>query len=86
MDMQQFIRNRNEFPYDELEKYAGRHVAWSPDGTRILAADEDPLKVLAAVKAAGYDPGETLIEVVPSPDETFLGGAALFVPDGETPE
>jgi hypothetical protein len=86
MDLEQFVRNRDAFPADELDRYAGQHVAWSPDGTRIIAADEDPRKVFAAVRAAGYDPGETLIEAVPSPDEVFWGGATLSLPAEELPQ
>lgn len=83
MKLEQFIKNRNAFPADELDRDAGQHVAWSPDGTAILAHDPDFLKVFAAVKALGYDPGETLIEAVPYPDEGFWGGASLFLPDEE---
>ena len=36
MRLEQFVRNRNAFPADELGRYSGQHVAWSPDGTRIL--------------------------------------------------
>jgi len=67
MRLEQFVRNRNAFPADELGRYSGQHVAWSPDGTRILASDPDPLKVLAAVRALGYDPAETSIEDIPMP-------------------
>jgi hypothetical protein len=83
MNFEQFVKNRNAFPADELARYVGQHVAWSPDGTRILASDEDPLKVFAAVRAAGYDTRETMIEAVSSPDEISLGGALLFVSDEE---
>ena len=69
MDLEQFILNRNAFPPEELARLVGKHIAWSPDGMRIVACDEDPLKVVAAVKATGYDPGETLIEAITSPDE-----------------
>ena len=54
MGLEQFVKNRNAFPADELGWYTGQHVAWSPDGTRILTSDPDPLKVLAAVRALGY--------------------------------
>jgi hypothetical protein len=77
MDLEQFILNRNAFPSEELALLVGKHVAWSPDGTRIVACDDDPLKVVAAVKAAGYDPEETLIEAITSPDEMSWGGAFL---------
>jgi hypothetical protein len=60
-----------------LDRYTGQHVAWSPDGTRILANDPDPLKVLAAVKALGNDPAETPIEDIPAED-VFPGAGILF--------
>ena len=31
MDMQKFLQNRQQFPLDELAKYSGKHIAWSPD-------------------------------------------------------
>jgi hypothetical protein len=77
MDLEQFILNRNAFSHEELARMAGKHVAWSPDGLRILACDEDPLIVIAAIRAAGYDPGEVLIEAIASPDEISWGGATL---------
>ena len=83
MRLEQFIRNRNAFPVEELDHYTGQHVAWSPDGTRILASDPDPLKVLAAVRALGFDPAETPIEDIPAED-VFPGGGLLFQGGQET--
>ena len=83
MSLEQFIRNRNAFPAEELGRYIGQHVAWSPDGTQILASDSDPMKVLAAVKALGYNPAETPIEDIPSED-VFPGGGLLFQGAQET--
>ncbi len=74
MDMRKFLQNRSQFSSTELEKHAGKYVAWSPDGTRIVAADEDPMKMVAAVKSAGYDPAECVLSSVPAPDEVVLGG------------
>ena len=51
MSLEQFVKNRNAFPTDEFDRYAGQHVAWSPEGTRILVSDPDPLKVVANVRA-----------------------------------
>ena len=62
MRLEQFVKNRNAFPADEFGRYTGQHVASSPDGTRILTSDPDPLRLLAAVRALGYDPAETPIE------------------------
>jgi hypothetical protein len=36
-DLRGFDENRSKFPSEQLVAYAGQHVAWSPDGTRILA-------------------------------------------------
>jgi hypothetical protein len=83
MDMQQFLVNRSQFPPEELAQYAGKHVAWSPDGTRILASDDDPLRLDAVVQALGYDPAETVFSFVPFPDEVILGGGRLFAAEDE---
>jgi hypothetical protein len=32
MDMQLFMKNRAQFPPEELAKFEGKYVAWSPDG------------------------------------------------------
>jgi len=76
MDVQQFLTNRSRFPFEELAKYAGQYVAWSPDGTQILTSDNDPARVIDAVKALGYDPGETVISFYPPDDETLLAPQA----------
>jgi hypothetical protein len=77
MDMQEFIKNRNQFPFEELEKYAGQYVAWSPDGTSILASDDDQIRLDATIRDLGYDPAEILVSSVPFPDEIILGGGSL---------
>jgi hypothetical protein len=72
--MQEYLKNRHQFPHDELDKYAGKYVAWSPDGTRIIASDEDPLKLVDAIDELGFESSEVVIEPVPFPDEIVLGG------------
>ncbi len=37
-----FLANRANFPMEELAKYMGKWVAFSPDGSRILASATDP--------------------------------------------
>jgi hypothetical protein len=78
MDMQQFLVNRGQFPPEELARFAGKYVAWSPDGTRILTSDDELEKVAATILAQGIDPGEVVLGFVPSPDEVVLGGGVLF--------
>ena len=73
-DAKTFLKNRSAFPLEELVKYEGHWVAWSPDGAAILASSsvsEDALDDL--VRAAGQDPSECVMSYVPGPDETFLG-------------
>ena len=82
MDTSVFLRNRHQFPNDELDKYAGQYVAWSPDGTKIIAGNADPIRLIAEIDAAGYDHEQTLIESIPLPDEVILGGG--FLRDEET--
>jgi hypothetical protein len=74
MDMREFLTNRTQVSPAEIEKYAGKYVAWSPDGKQIIAANEDPLQVVAAVKSAGYDPAECVLSSVPAIEEVVLGG------------
>lgn len=74
IDMHRYMENRRHFPDEELAKYAGKYVAWSPDGTRIVASDDDPQQVVAAIKEAGYDLGDVVISSIPLQDETILGG------------
>jgi hypothetical protein len=74
MNMREFLKNRSQFSPAELERHAGKYVAWSPDGKQIIAADDDPMKVVAAVKSAGYDPAECVLSSVPAREEVVLGG------------
>jgi hypothetical protein len=37
-DLRGFDENRSRFPADQLLAYSGMYVAWSTDGSRILAA------------------------------------------------
>jgi Family of unknown function (DUF5678) len=81
--MQQFLANREQFPPGELAKYAGKYIAWSPDGKRILASDDDLEKVAAAVEDQGYDSSEIVLSSVPFPDEVVTGGSVLLASESE---
>jgi hypothetical protein len=76
IDVNEFRLNQSRFPREELEKYNGQYVAWSPDGTRILAADPDPFRVDALLSAAGYDPAEILVSRVAAPEGVSWSGCA----------
>ena len=74
IDINEFRRNQSRVPLAELEKYNGQYVAWSEDGSRILAADADPLRLHALLCAAGHDPATTLISCIVLPEEVSWGG------------
>ena len=73
MNMQEYLKNRVAFPLGELAKHRGERVAWSPDGTRLVAATRDPDALDDLVRAAGEDPEDCPIEGIPDTD-CVLGG------------
>jgi hypothetical protein len=54
-DLSHFDENQRKFPPEELAKYWGKHVAYSPDGTRIVASGDTWDELDAALDAAGID-------------------------------
>ncbi len=69
-----FTKNRAAFSIDELAKYIGKWVAFSPDGTMIVAAHEDVETVAQLVEQAGYDPQTVVFEGLPEEDTIYGGG------------
>jgi hypothetical protein len=67
-----FNRNRDAFPQEELQKYWGRHVAWSLDGTRILADGASAGEVYARLDELGVPPGTTVASFVPDPESSYI--------------
>lgn len=74
VDAKRYLENRAGRPLDGLEQYAGKYVAWSPDGTRIIAWADSLRELAAAVKATAYDPRDCALSSVPSGDEVLFGG------------
>jgi hypothetical protein len=77
MNMQEFLKNRMQFPPEELLKYAGSYVAWSPDGTAIIASDTDLLRLDEKIRATGHNRADVLISSVPA-DDVVLGGGGMM--------
>jgi hypothetical protein len=69
-DLSHYEENRSKFPLDELAKYAGKYIAFSPDGTRIVASGETEEEMEANVIAAGIHPSQVVGSYVDSPDVT----------------
>jgi hypothetical protein len=56
----EFFVNQRCFPPEELLKYAGRYIAWSWDGSRILASGESMEEVEQKLVASGIDPSRVV--------------------------
>jgi hypothetical protein len=73
MNMQEFIRNRRDFPLAELAKHRGEWVAWSPDGSRLVATSRNPDALDDLIRAAGENPENCLVQGIPESD-CVIGG------------
>jgi hypothetical protein len=73
MNMQNYLKNRKAFPLDELAKHRGEWVAFSPDGTRLVAASLDMDLLDDLIRAAGENPEDCPIEGIPDTD-CVIGG------------
>ena len=74
---EEHYRNRSRVAEAELARFYGKEVAWSLDGTRILASGYDPQAVCEAIQKAGLKSDEVVVGYLPFPDEVVLGGAWL---------
>ena len=55
-DLSRYPQNRRQFPLEELAKYLGQYVAFSPDGLQILASGATMEEVEERLQAAGMVP------------------------------
>ena len=67
-----FIENVNRIPPELQLQYAGMHVAYSLDGTQILAKGKDYAELDRNLIAAGIDPQRVVHAYIPAPDEHTL--------------
>lgn len=63
-----FDRNRDQLPVAERERWAGRHVAWSWDGTRVVAGADTLAALLAELKRLGVDSATVVFDFIDAPD------------------
>jgi hypothetical protein len=57
-----FQQNRKGFPREQLLPFVGKWVAFSTDGTRIIARDTDLASLEISLRAQGMDPQPVLFE------------------------
>jgi hypothetical protein len=69
-----FLANRAAFSPDDLARYAGQWVAWSPEGSRIAASAPSPELLEALLVASGEDPALCVVEGIPD-DDALIGEA-----------
>jgi hypothetical protein len=67
-DLSHYEENRSKFPLEELAKYAGKHVAFSPDGTRIVASGRTEEELEGALQAAGIPFSQVVWSYIDGPD------------------
>ena len=77
MNTQEYRENRARFPAADLAKYRGQWVAFSLDGRKIIAGNEDLGKIDGLVVAAGEDPEQVALERIDL-DDICLGGAETY--------
>jgi hypothetical protein len=59
-----------------LAQYRGQWIAWSPDGSRIIAHSDDPDAIYPLILQAGEDIGRCIVEGIPAED-TVLGWGGI---------
>ena len=67
-----FPINRSKFPPEEVAKYPDEWVAWSADGTTLVAHHHDLLQLADILAQRGIDSSDVVFESVPQPDEIVL--------------
>jgi hypothetical protein len=67
-DLSHYEENRSRFPLDELAKHWGKHVAFSPDGTRIVASGDTEEELEMALQAACIPFNQVVFSYIDGPD------------------
>ncbi|MBM4069458.1 MAG: hypothetical protein FJ271_10990 [Planctomycetes bacterium] len=78
MDPRTYTVNRACIPMSELAKYRGQWVAFSLDGRRIIAGNDDLAVLDRLIVAAGEKPEHVALERIEFEQEGCLGGAELL--------
>jgi hypothetical protein len=68
-DLRFYAENRRKFPAEQLVPYQGKFVAWSPDGTRILASGNEREEVWQQLQAAGIPFSQVVHDYIDPPEE-----------------
>ena len=74
-----YRQNRAKFTPDELKQFAGKWVAFSPDGQQIVGCADTIAELADQLEASNQDPQDVVLERIEiDDDEIYLGGAELL--------
>jgi Family of unknown function (DUF5678) len=65
VSLRDYSQNRRQFPPEELIKYAGQYVAFSLDGTRVVASGATEEELEKQLLGAGIDPSQVVGSYIP---------------------
>lgn len=68
-----FIENKNRYLAEHTDELLGKHVAWSADGSTVLAANEDPETLMAEVRRRNLSFDAVVFGYIPTLTELFGG-------------
>ena len=72
IDLSEFQKNNTEVPLEVLLPYVGQYVAWSLDGTRILASPPSREELSQRLREIGIETGTVVFDYVSDPNESWL--------------
>lgn len=73
MDASEFIHNVSAHSLEELAPYVEKHVAWSEDGKRILAAADTLGELYEEIDRRGLK--QFVIDFILDPDVRYFGAS-----------
>ena len=69
LDWDVYVRNQNQWTYEQSEPYRGHWVAWNLDGKSIVAHHADLSEVTRIAEELGFSSEEVLMDFIPEADE-----------------
>ena len=67
-----FDENQNKVPWEALEPYVNQHVAWSWDGTAILAGAPTREELYRKLDEQGTDSNRVVFDFIPDPNVSYF--------------
>lgn len=66
-----FGPNQQQIDPDYLLQFAGKHIAWSWDGTHVVASGDSDPELVAKVKSMGINPARVVYDYVDPLEESI---------------